>query len=209
MVLIREGPEILQYLVLAPGLFRLLLEPDDPAVLVGLRRSVAGKGGFRHLVVFGGPSSQGRILDAELFGEALRRHLSREHDFGCRDLKLPVVAFPSSGHIEHLSPLTRCPIYLTLSTDTPHRRSEKSSAPPKSGFDVSSRVSKVTSAAYDRSVYPSERDRRRCPDLCHVEVATSLPHFAQRPSMSTQPWRMCSVYPGANSATPQLRQWRL
>lgn len=114
-VLIREGPEILQHLVLAPGLFHLLLEPDDPAVLAGLRRSVAGKGGFRRLVVFGGPSSQGRILDAEPFGEALRRHLSREHDLGCRDLELPVVAFPSSGHIEHLSPLTWCPIYLTLS----------------------------------------------------------------------------------------------
>lgn len=40
----------------------------------------------------------------------------------------------------------------------------------KSGLDVSSRVSKVTSDAYDRSVYLSERDGRRCPDLCHVEV---------------------------------------
>ena len=40
----------------------------------------------------------------------------------------------------------------------------------KSGLDVSSRVSKVASAAYDRSVYLSERDGRRCPDLCHVEV---------------------------------------
>lgn len=40
----------------------------------------------------------------------------------------------------------------------------------KSGLGVSSRVSKVTSAACDRSVYLSERDGRRCPDLCHVEV---------------------------------------
>lgn len=31
----------------------------------------------------------------------------------------------------------------------------------KSGLDVSFRVPKVTSAAYDRSVYPSERSRRR------------------------------------------------
>lgn len=116
MVLIREGPEIFQHLVLALELFHLLLEPDDPVVFAGLRRSVAGESGFRHLVVFGGPSSQGRILDAEPFGEALRRHLSREHDFGCRDLEPLVVAFPSSGHIEHLSPLTWCPIYLTLST---------------------------------------------------------------------------------------------
>lgn len=29
---------------------------------------------------------------------------------------------------------------------------------------------KVTSAAYDRSAYLSERDGRRCPDICHVEV---------------------------------------
>ena len=40
----------------------------------------------------------------------------------------------------------------------------------KLGLDVSSRVPKVTSAAYDRSVYLSERDGRRCPDLRHVEV---------------------------------------
>lgn len=33
----------------------------------------------------------------------------------------------------------------------------------KTGLDVSSRVPKVTSAAYDRSVYLSERDGRRCP----------------------------------------------
>ena len=33
----------------------------------------------------------------------------------------------------------------------------------KSGLGVSFRVPKVTSVAYDRSVYPSERDGRRCP----------------------------------------------
>lgn len=42
------------------------------------------------------------------------------------------------------------------------------------GLDVSSRVSEVTSAAYARSVYLSERDGRRCPDLCHVEVRDQI-----------------------------------
>ena len=40
----------------------------------------------------------------------------------------------------------------------------------KSGLDVSFRVSKLTSVAFDRFVYLFERDGRRCPDFRHVEV---------------------------------------
>lgn len=42
----------------------------------------------------------------------------------------------------------------------------------KSGLDVNPGVSKVTSTDYDRSVYPSERDGRRRPDLRHVEAGS-------------------------------------
>ena len=57
MVLTREGPEIIQYLVLALELLDLLLELHDLVVLVDLRRSVPGERVVSHLLVLTGPSS--------------------------------------------------------------------------------------------------------------------------------------------------------
>lgn len=45
-----------------------------------------------------------------------------------------------------------------------------------------------------------------CPLALSYSLATSVPHSAHRPSMSTQSWRMRSVWPGANSVVPQLWQ---
>ena len=77
MVLTREGPEIFQHLVLAPELLDLLLELRDLVVLVDLRRAVSGERVVSHLLVFAGPSSQRRILYAELLRWVFDRHFPR------------------------------------------------------------------------------------------------------------------------------------
>ena len=48
----------------------------------------------------------------------------------------------------------------------------------KPRIDVSSRVPKVTSAAYDSSSIPPSGTAADSLNLRHVEVATSLPHVA-------------------------------
>lgn len=82
----------------------------------GLGASVAGKGGIAHLPVFLGPASERGILGPEFLCEVDGSHLPARHRPGGRDLEPLVVALPSSGHSEHLSPLIWCPENNTLST---------------------------------------------------------------------------------------------
>ena len=57
MALTREGPEIIQHLVLALKPLDLLLGLRDLVVLVDLRRAVSGERVVSRLLVFAGPSS--------------------------------------------------------------------------------------------------------------------------------------------------------
>lgn len=57
MALTREGPEIIQHLVLALKPLDLLLGLRDLVVLVDLRRAVSGECVVSRLLVFAGPSS--------------------------------------------------------------------------------------------------------------------------------------------------------
>ena len=62
---------------------------------------------------------QGHHLGPELLCEVDGSHLSARHHPGGRDLEPLVVALPSLGRSEHLSPLTWCPENNTLSTTRP------------------------------------------------------------------------------------------
>ena len=79
-------------------------------LILGL--SLPGKAASPHLLAFARPSPGRGVFDLGLFGELAH---PRKNNLCRGDLKLPVVAFSLLGYIEHLSPLTWFPIYLTHS----------------------------------------------------------------------------------------------
>ena len=100
----------------APELLRPLAELRDPIILVDPGAAVPGKRALARLLVFPRPPPERRVLGPKLTRKVDGPRLAAEGHPSRRYLDLLVVALPLLGHREHLSPLTWCPINLTLST---------------------------------------------------------------------------------------------